>query len=867
MIFDRLGQFATRFRVPIIIVWIATAVVITLTAPNIEKVASSDQADFLPSDAPYIHAEEVLKETFPEGFAPGNTVIVIQAPDGVLDQSGADFAAQTDSEVGRFFSDLADWLIGPDAPPHIQDVMTPVSSPAAAALMVSDDNRVALARVDLLVTGSDERTLDVLTEIDEWLDEHAPAGAQIYQTGAGPIVSDTTSSVKTSVDRTIWVTVVLVIIMLLVVYRSPVSPLIPLSAVTVAYLIARGIVAFLGAHVMTISSYANVMLVVVMYGAGTDYCLFLISRFREEMAERGEIEPATERTVHMVGETITSSAGTIFVGFMAMSLAKMGIFNTTGPSLAIGIVLSLAAGLTFVPALLSALGDRAFWPGKATHRAHGRLYELTSKAVSTYPLMVIVIIVAIMAPLSLYGVNQSVTYDLLADLPEDKPAVVGYAVMQDSLGAGNVMPLTVVVTGRDPDYIAQDIAQLTNELAAINGVDDVRGLNTPLGFENPEYGGLLRVDNQLRMALSFFGGMEAGQLPELDQIEPMLAGVQSYLDLLATRFPTVAEDEHMLALREMLEGSPLQLLTRQDDLAAALDGLATRFESIDDAYLMPTAFSDLLAAMPATGGDLNGDLFSQLLPTYVAQENTAFKLDVILTERSSTDLSMSALTEIRATLRGYRDQGDAVVSGGSAINTDVRDTMDDDLLRAISFVLIGIFVVLLLMLRSAIAPLYLIGTVLLSFTFTLGLTNVVFKTFLDVPGLTWYVPFFIFVFLVALGIDYSIFLFGRVKEEVGYHGIREGVHVAVASTGAIITSAGIILAGTFAAMTSGEVMGLRELGFAVAVGVLIDTFVVRTVLDPALATFFGRWTWWPGGVPQTPAAQDAPGEPIVDVGD
>jgi RND superfamily putative drug exporter len=128
-------------------------------------------------------------------------------------------------------------------------------------------------------------------------------------------------------------------------------------------------------------------------------------------------------------------------------------------------------------------------------------------------------------------------------------------------------------------------------------------------------------------------------------------------------------------------------------------------------------------------------------------------------------------------------------------------------------------------------------------------------------------PVFMFVFLVALGIDYSIFLFGRIKEEVGYHGIREGVHVAVAATGAIITSAGIILAGTFAGMMAGEMMFLAELGFAVSVGVLIDTFVVRTILDPALATLFGRWTWWPGGVPKAPESRPIPPVPAMESGD
>jgi len=225
------------------------------------------------------------------------------------------------------------------------------------------------------------------------------------------------------------------------------------------------------------------------------------------------------------------------------------------------------------------------------------------------------------------------------------------------------------------------------------------------------------------------------------------------------------------------------------------------------------------------------------------------------------------VTTIRSVLKGYQGDGDAVVSGGWAINADIRDTMNRDLIRAIGFVLLGIFIVLLIMLRSVIAPLYLIATVVFSFTFTVGLTNVVMRAWLGVEGLTWYVPFFIFVMLVGLGVDYSIFLIGRVKEEIGYHGIREGVHVAVAATGAIITSAGVILAGTFAAMISGEIKGLVELGFAVAVGILIDTFVVRTMLVPAITILLGRWAWWPGGVPKARPRPVAPQENALHAGD
>ncbi|MBN1680478.1 MAG: MMPL family transporter [Anaerolineae bacterium] len=874
MFFARIGRFATRYRLLIIAAWLFAAAVITLIAPNIEDVASSDQADFLPDDAPFAHAEAVYQSTFPDGFSPSSTVIVIDAhaAGGVLDREAETFEEQVDTTAGRLIRDFQAWLASDDAPDNISGVSAPIASPAAATLMIAPDNQVAIVDVSLGTSSTDEATGETLTLIDDWLVEHRPDTIKTYQTGQAPIVNNTTDSIKTSVDRTIWVTVVLVIVMLLLVYRSPVSPLVPLLAVTVAYLITRGMVAYLGAHYMTITSYANVLLVTVMYGAGTDYCLFLISRFREEMADHVGLEKATSRTVHLVGETITSSAGTVFVGFMAMIFAEMGIFNTSGPALALGVVMSLAAGLTFVPALLAVFGERAFWPGQATHRSAGRLYAITSKQVSSRPLVTIVIIVTLMAPLSVYGVNQRISYDLMGDLPDGKDSVIGYDLMAQGLGAGNVLPMDVIITGRDPDHIAADIARLTDDIAAVDGVADVRGLNTLLG-QNRDMAGLLRVDVQLGLALDMLAGLSADTLADPQQLEGLIGGVTSYLDLLVERFPQIANDPDLLTLQEILGGNLLQMASRQADIAPALAGLAARFnpdasDPIPDPYLMLTGLGDILAAVPASDANTGFDRLAQQVPAYLTADSTAFKLSVILGVQPTSYEAMHAVHAIRDILTGYQDTGEAVLSGGSATNADIRDTMDRDFLRAFGFVLLGIFFVLLLMLRSMVAPLYLIATVLLSFTCTLGLTNFVFKEIVfKVDGLTWYVPFFMFVFLVALGMDYSIFLFGRIKEEVAHHGIREGVHVAVARTGAIITSAGAILAGTFAAMSVGEIKGLAEIGFAVAVGVLIDTFVVRTVLDPALAALFGKWTWWPGGVPKPHSSRHAEAAPAADATD
>jgi len=868
MVYQRIGRFATRYRIPIIVTWVAAAVIMTLVAPNIDEVASSDQADFLPGDAPFVRAQQVYQATFPEGFAPGSTVIVLDArgAGGVFDPAAETFEEQIDTPVGRFIVALREWLLSDDAPDNIERVIDPALSPAVAELMVGPENDIAIVRVTFTTSNPEQATIAAQNAIDAWIAAHAPHGLAAFQTGEGPIINNTTESIKRSADLTTAVTVVLVIILLLAIYRSPVSPLVPLVAVTVAYLISRGIVAFLGAHVMTITSYANLIMIVVMYGAGTDYCLFLISRFREEMADTTDTVAATNETVHRVGETIASSAATVFVGFMAMVFAEMGIFNTTGPALAIGIVMSLLAGLTFVPALLATLGHRAFWPGQARHRATGRYYAAVSQFVSSRPLLTITVIVALMAPLAYYALTQPVSYNLLGDLPDDKSSVVGYRLMRGSLGAGQIAPLTVVVTGRDPANVAREIAELTSRLEALPGVDEVRGLNTPLGKRSPEYSGLLRVDRQLELAREMMGAATDPQaLLGLDPaaLADLLAGVRGYLDLLAERFPEVADDPHLVMLRDLM-GNPLRLIQQREALPDALAGLAERFKTVEAPYLLPTELGDVIGALPTQDNGLSTDLFGQLTAQYLTADGTAFKLEVVLSGNTQSYAAMDTVNTIRAILADYQGPGEAVVAGATAINTDIRDTMDRDLVRAILYVMVGIFLVLLIMLRSLVAPLYLIATVVLSFLFTLGLTNLVFQhVWLQVEGLTWYVPFFVFVFLVALGVDYSIFLIGRIKEEIPKHGVREGVHTGVAATGAIITSAGIILAGTFGALMVGEVAGLIEVGFAVSVGVLMDTFVVRTMLVPAITTALGRWAWWPGPLskrtvrPETVPAQQA----------
>ncbi len=838
--YQRIGFLAARYRVAVVVVWVLLAVLMTLLPPRLASLTTSDISSFLPVDAPFRAAGVLYQATFPNDFSATTVLVVVKAP-AILNPDQTDFAARVDTASGRFMAEFKAWLLNDDGPGNIKQVNSPLDSPLIADLLIDKANQVALVNVGYVSTAPARETT---LAIESWLKEHQPEGVSVSLTGGFAITQATTESIGQTADSTFGVTIVLVIVLLLVIYRSPISPLLPLLAVTLVYLVSSGVVALIASAGMTVSAYAVVLLVVVLYGAGTDYCLFLISRFREEMALDPDAKRATVRTVERVGETIASSAGTIFVGFMAMAFAEMGLFKTTGPVLAIGVAIMLVAGLTLVPALLALLGKYAFWPGQAVHRPTGGYYERISRWVSNRPLRVLVVITVALLPLAIYGLGSPVSFDLLADLPADSPAVVGYNLVRDSFGAGTTAPLNIVVTGVKPDALAGQIVALADDLRAIPGVADVRSLNAPLGTGSA-FTNLLRVDGQLRLILNQVQNGQEGGAAGLGGTNLLAAftALNDYVVLLGERFPEMADDPNLLVAQDLL-GNPLALIGGLDDLFAALEGVSQRFEAMPDAYLMPSALAPLLAAAPALGGT---DSINQLTSTYVAQDDTAFKLTLFLSENPASFPAMDTVTAIRQHLAAFATDGkQAVVTGQTAVLTDVRDTISRDFGRTLGFVLLGIFLVLLLMLRSLVAPLYLILTVALTFAFTLGLTDVVFRLTLGVERLSWYMPFFTFIFLVALGVDYSIFLVGRIKEEVPIRGNRDGVHHAVAATGAIITSAGIILAGTFAALMTGSIIGLIELGFAVAVGVLLDTFVVRTMLVPAITVLLGRWAWFPG---------------------
>jgi len=858
--FARLGRLATRYRWPLVIGWVAVAAIVTLVAPNIDSVAVNDQRAFLPSSAPSLDAIETVKRYFPDKVAPSSGVLVIDAGKGKRADAGP---------AKQFIADTTAWLQGPDKPPVIDQVLSPTSADERTAkALISEDGQVGLIVVRFSKVGTEEVTRQAIVAVNDRL-ATAPDGVSAAITGDAAIIGAYDEATRKSMDSTTGITILLVIVILLLVYRSPVSPIIPLLTISLAYLISRGVVALLADSVMTVSGYTNIFLIVILFGAGTDYCLFLISRFREELADTHETGAAVERTVSTVGETIASSAGTVVVGLSTMALAELGLFNTTGPSVAVGVVIALLAGLTFTPALLSILGERTFWPRKARHMGEGRFWHAWAGKVTSRPLIPLVGTLVVLVPLAIYGQGQTRDFDLLQDLPPTMDAHRGFDTLATHLGPGTMQPLTLVVTDPEGFGTADGLArmqQIQTRVQAVAGVDAVRSFTGSL-----QEGQTLSVDKQLsdqitgirdgiaqlRTALGSSGSTGSPPTqPDQQVIQQAAAGLLdlfSYLQQLGREYPQAQTDPGYQQAMKALAGlaqvagvTPGTAPTAADSLnpellaalpagleqvAAGLEGLRTTFAAQPGALMLPATYL-------ATNEELRA-----LKTSYLSTDSTATRFQVVLNVGPYAPAALEAVGRLRAAVN--QDGAAGVVEGSSAIVADLQASSNRDMVRVVIWVLAGVFVVLVLLLRALVAPLYLILTILLSYGATLGIVRVVFQDILGSSGVTWWVPIFMFVMLVALGMDYNIFLMGRVKEEVATSGNREGVRIAVARTGGIITSAGIIMAGTFAAMMSASILGLVQVGFAVAVGILLDTFVVRTALVPAIAVLLGRWSWWP----------------------
>ncbi len=1254
---ERVGRSIVRHRLWILVIlfWVGLAAFMAATAPSLTKVGIMDESMFLPSKSGYLQAKEILREKFPDQGAAGQGILVFYDSNG-LSTADLDYAKS-----------LAAWLTSPNAPDNVDKVTSIFDRSEMKDVLISQDHQAMLMPVTFTTADYDPQTNRAVQTIREHVLATVPEGLAVYLTGPAGMGRDMFKVILDSVDKTTLATIFLVILVLLLVYRSPVAALVPLVSIASAYLVTRGILGYAAQAGFKLSSLLDAMIVVLIFGVGTDYALFFISRFREEIGEGNDRTEAMIRSVAKIGPVITASAATVIIGLLGMMVADFGLTRSNGPAESLGIFIALLAALSLTPALLQLFGAHLFWP---FHRRLGKTrvgqglinWQNIGQFVTAHPVLVSVIVIGgLLLPYPAWMHTKS-AFNILSEIPSNMGSTQGFRVIQDHFSTGEFAPVTVILTSDrggllHPDAL-RDIARVSQTLARMESVDKVRSVVWPTG--DPAQSDMLRVDGQLSLFVDKLGEMrgaldhpdrwsqkatKGGQPNEafdtlrayLDELgtafpdvknDPAYASAKDAEDTLATQMQTMMEkarvDHQLTVLADRIEGMTQQMAdpaalvrTGQDGNSAAgfamlrdyleelgtaypevknqpeyqdaraalgalqkrlvdmqaqllvvdqLKGMAGRMRGLQKTMTNPQALTrsgkeppgqspaaglksladylrglaraypevqrapayqdalarlqgvqeamtaiqqqasvanqlallvqrlqglqktlttpqtmaqvgeknqhpvqgldmvaaylkELAAAYPqvaqtppykdaqqrvqrlkaafaqmaqarasgvtappahqqaalqtlqkdmegllsdlqamqrafaqhpeavlvpknlptppeavqsmkqvqdnldALAGDLDAlaatfarekpratyapagtmsrpevqralsetredmstlardlrglarhfqgknlfffpkhvagqggaaqaltgvkanldrlektlDTLAQhfrgkdayfipqtfleqrpelrsLLKTFLSRDGTATQITVLLSGDPYSMQTADTIDRLKETLQRTmaqtrRDGGHvykAYVGGVPVMSHDLKRTVDRDFGKVQAVVIAGVFLVLVVLLRSLVAPIYLVLTVLLSYGTTMGLTTFIFQNILGQEGVNYILPIMVFVLLVALGADYNIFLMSRVQEESEKVGdVRKGIRLASMYTGGIITSCGIILAGTFGALAVSPLRMLVQMGAAVAIGVLVDTFIVRTLLVPAIATLLGKWNWWP----------------------
>jgi RND superfamily putative drug exporter len=590
----------------------------------------------------------------------------------------------------------------------------PLDLSPGRSLLIAPDNNVVLASA--LMTDDSTQTAEAAVEAIRKI-VPPPAGdatgLRAYVTGEAGFEADRSAAVKGIDETLLLVTCAVLVLLLLIIYRSPLVALVPIFVVSIAYLVACGLTyALVAAGLTNVSGQTTAILIVLMFGAGTDYCLLIVARFRDELRRTQDVGEAMAAATERTGPAILSAGAIVIVAMLVLALADFNATREMGPILALGVAVMVAAGLTLLPAILATLGRRAFWPA-------------------------------------------------VPRVQPDAPAVSG------------VWRRIGTLVGARPAATAGAVT-----LVLLAG------------------------------ALGNLGGREPLSFDEAFRDPP-----QSVLGEQVIR-------DHFIPGR----GAPLSIVTDFDRLEPVTAALAGG--PVEEMYAMA-------ASVPS--GDRRAVAASEL-----ALSEAYLELDPF--SEAATD----TIPGLRRKAREGAGATPVLIGGEVAEAYDTREALERDTRLIVPIGLGLILLILIALLRAIVMPLYVIATVILSFAFALGVGSLIFTHVMDQPGSDRTLAQFAFIFLVALGVDYNVFLLARIREERDrVPDTKTAVIAALERTGGVITSAGLVLAATFSVLMALPLESLFQVGLVVALGLLADTFLVRALLVPALAVLMGERNWWP----------------------
>jgi putative drug exporter of the RND superfamily len=707
-----------RAKWVVIAVWILLAVALSPVGSKLGDETQDDTTSFLPESAESTEVVRILDDDFESGETTQG-LIVYERGGGLTEADRAKIARDA-----RALNDLPEDELPLTVPPEV-----PFAAGSPPDLVSPDGD---LAYTVLTVPTDFEKQADWGEAVRDTTGDQA-GGMRILLTGDLGFSVDSEEVFGDLDTNLLLATVLLVLVLLGAIYRAVLVALTPLLVVFLAYTVATALIYAYVKAGATVSSNGTTILIVLMFGVGTDYCLLLVSRYREELRRIEDKHDAMGRALRRTGPTILASGLTVSLAMLTLALADARLTSTLGPVAAIGVACGMVAGLTLLPALLTIFGRVGFWPRRS-----------------------------------------AVEYD------PNHPETTRQGIWR---------------------RVGDRVLQRPGLALAVTGIAFVAGALGLLAY---------KVDYS---TTTFF--------------KKSVESVEAF-ELLEREFPAGVL-------------YPTTVLVERDDgpvTAGDLAGAAQQVRNVDE-----------VASASATGN--------------TSRDGRMATIDVVVEGDPFTKEALGIVPDLRESVSDLGPGLTALVGGGSATQYDFDNAIESDLRLIAPIALLVIAIILALLLRSLIAPLVLIASVIVSFLCTLGISVLFIRYVVGDAGFDASIPTFAFIFLVALGIDYTIFLMGRVREEARDHGTREGMLRALSATGPVITSAGIILAGTFSVLMTLPVTYTFDLGFMVALGILLDTFIVRTIMVPAAVELIGDRIWWPSTAKAAAALREETGEHAV----
>jgi putative drug exporter of the RND superfamily len=922
------------FSVPILLFWLALTVIVNVVVPQLEAVGQRHAVSMAPKDAPSMQATKRAGQDFHEFDSNSSAMIVLEGDQPL----SADAHHFYDALIQKLEADKK----------HVEHIQNFWGDPLTAAGAQSADNKAAYVQLYLAGNQGESLANESVAAVRRIVaNSPPPPGLKTYVTGSAPLTADQQHAGDNSIQLITMVTIGVIFVMLLLVYRSIVTVILVLAMVFLELAASRGIVAFLGYHdLIGLSTFAVNLLTTLAIAAGTDYAIFLVGRYQEACQAGEDRETAFYAMYRGTAHVILGSGLTIAGATYCLSFTRLPYFQTLGVPLAIGMLVAVVAALTMAPALVTAASRFGFLDPKRKMKTRG--WRRVGAAVVRWPGPILATSLALATVGLLALPSYKTSYNDRNYLPADIAANEGYAAADRHFSQAKMNPeMLLIETDHDVRNSADMIVidRIAKGIFHIPGIARVQAITRPLGtpiehtsipFQvsmqgttqtlNQDYmqarmkdmldmaGQMQTMIDTMEQMIRIMGDMSgtmhdmvskmkdmAGDVSEmrdhiadfddffrplrnyfywephcfdipicwalrsmfdtLDGIDKMSDDIQNlmpdmdHLDALIPQMLTLLRPmiatmktmkTTMLTMHSTMAGLQDQMAATQKNATAM--GQAFDASKNDDSFYLPPEVFD------------NPD-FKRGLKMFVSPNGKAVRFIIAHEGDPATAEGISHISAIKNTafeaIKGTPLEGSRIYLGGTAATyKDMQEGSNFDLLIAGIASLGLIFIIMLILTRSVIAAIVIVGTVLLSLGASFGLSVLIWQHIIGVE-LHWMILPMSVIILLAVGSDYNLLLVSRFKEEI-HAGLKTGIIRSMAGTGAVVTSAGLVFAFTMMSMVVSDLRVVGQVGTTIGLGLLFDTLVVRSFMTPSIAALLGRWFWWPQRVRSRPARHGLP---------